>query len=230
MREEFSIGSPSHILMVILFLAGCGVIVKTKKNFSHRNNRIFALAILSLTVPLQLLQFTQLERNINTSLPFQLCDLAWMVAVFALWTGNKQAATIIYLWGTTLTTQAMLTPELHSPWPEPRFIMFWIMHFLVAWTALYVVVGVGLRPTWKSYRNTIFITLGWMVSVFIFNSFMGTNYGYVNGKPKDGSILDLLGPWPFYLLVEIFVVALVWAGLTLLAKERNIQKITGAIP
>jgi uncharacterized membrane protein YwaF len=47
-----------------------------------------------------------------------------------------------------------------------------------------------------------------------FNEVAGTNYGYLNRKPSVGTMLDLFGPWPGYVVVEIAVVAGVWALMT----------------
>jgi uncharacterized membrane protein YwaF len=47
-----------------------------------------------------------------------------------------------------------------------------------------------------------------------FNTIAGTNYGYLSAKPPTASVLDLLGPWPLYLLVEIAVVIIVWVLMT----------------
>ena len=43
---------------------------------------------------------------------------------------------------------------------------------------------------------------------------LDTNYGYFNGKP-DGTVLDYLGPWPWYVLAEVAIVAGIWALITL---------------
>ena len=43
--------------------------------------------------------------------------------------------------------------------------------------------------------------------VMAFNALTGTKYGYLNRKPSVGSLLDLFGPWPGYVVVEILVVA-----------------------
>src|SRR6185295_3021508 len=147
------------------------------------------------------------------SLPLQLCDWAWLVAAIALWTRSRLAGTMIYLWGLTLSIQGVLTPALATPFPEPRWWMFWAMHLLIIWSAVHVVWGMRLRPTWKTYGQTVAITFAWAVTTFIFNEVVGTNYGYLNGKPHGPSALDLLGPWPLYLGAEIAVVAAIWALL-----------------
>ena len=125
------------------------------------------------------------------------------------------SATIAYLWGITLTTQAMITPDLVSPFPEPRFLMFWLMHVLIVWAAIYLVPGLRIVPTWRTYRWTVLATLAWAASVFTFNVVADTNYGFLNAKPAKGSVLDLLPAWPWYVAVQVVVVAVVWALMVL---------------
>jgi len=216
---RFETYGPSHLTALAIFAAGAVVVVVLGLRLRDTPaeqpvRRTFAVAILAITVPLQILQFTPGEWNLQTSLPLQLCDLGWMLAVHALWTRNRLTATIAYLWGITLTTQGMITPDLVSEFPEPRFLMFWAMHMLLVWASLFVVPGLRILPTWHTYRQTIAITLVWAVVVFGFNVVAGTNYGYLNGLPKSASLLDYLGPWPLFVVLEIGIVAVAWALLT----------------
>jgi hypothetical integral membrane protein (TIGR02206 family) len=217
--DRFETYGPSHLTVLAIFIVGVVLIVLVGRKLRESPaeqavRRTFAVAILSITVPLQILQFTPDEWNLQTSLPFQLCDLAWMFAVYALWTRNRLASTITYLWGITLTTQGMLTPDLASDFPEPRFLMFWGMHLLIVWASFFLVLGLRILPTWHTYRQTVAITLAWAVSAYVFNVIAGTNYGYLNRLPKSSSLLDYLGPWPLFVVLEIAIVAVVWALLT----------------
>lgn len=124
---------------------------------------------------------------------------------------EHQVAIVLFLWGVVLTTQAMLTPDLAAPFPEPRFLAFWLMHWLVVWAGLFLVLGLGIRPRWRDYAITVAATLGWAALTAIANALLGTNYGYLNAKPAGGSLLDLLGPWPYYLAAEAAIIAGVWA-------------------
>jgi hypothetical integral membrane protein (TIGR02206 family) len=89
------------------------------------------------------------------------------------------------------------------------------MHLLVVWAAVYLTAGLRVRPSWRLYRSTVALTLLWAVSVMAFNVAFDTNYGFLNAKPSTGSILDLLGPWPWYVVTEIVMVTVVWALITL---------------
>lgn len=69
-------------------------------------------------------------------------------------------------------------------------------------------------PGWRDYRRTVAVTVGWAAGAMVFNALAGTNYGFLNSKPTTPSLLDVLGPWPVYLLPEIGLVLTVWALMT----------------
>ena len=217
--DRFTAYGTSHQVALAVLLAGIVVIVVFGRRhrgtpLAARLGRVFAVAVLAVTVPLQVLYFTPGYWDLQKTLPLQLCDLASMVAVYALWTRRRWAAAVTYFWGLTLTSQAMLTPDLAADFPDPVFLLFWAMHLLVVWAAVYVVWGLGLAPTWRTYVVAVAVTAVWAVTVFTFNVVAGTNYGYLNGKPAARSALDLLGPWPWYVLAEIAIVAVFWALIT----------------
>ena len=217
--ERFETYGPSHLTVLAIFAVGVVLVVLAGRRVRGTDaeqplRRTFAVAIVAIALPLQILQFTPDEWDLQTSLPFQLCDLGWVFAVHALWTRNRLSATITYLWGITLTTQGIFTPDLESEFPELRFLMFWGMHLLVVWAAFLVAPGLRILPTWHTYRQTLAITLAWAVSAYVFNVIADTNYGYLNRLPKSSSLLDYLGPWPLFVVLEIAIVAVVWALLT----------------
>ena len=71
-----------------------------------------------------------------------------------------------------------------------------------------------MRPGWRSYRFAVITTLAWGAFTFVFNTIAGTDYGFLNRKPHNASMLDFLGPWPFYVLAEVVIVGAVWALMT----------------
>ena len=217
---RFEAFGPSHQGALVLLAVGVVAILVFGRRYgrtelAERVGRGLAVAVLAVTVPLQILYFTPEYWDIEKTLPLQLCDLASGVAVYALWTRRRWAAALTYFWGLTLTSQAIITPDLAADFPDPIFILFWAMHLLVVLAAVYLVWGLGLGPSWRMYRVAVVITAVWAITVFTFNVLVGTNYGYLNGKPSAASALDLLGPWPWYLLAEVAIVAVFWALITL---------------
>ncbi len=220
MDSRFEAFGTSHVLMLALFVAVIPLVVVLGRRVrdtaaEERSRRAFAIGIVATAVPLQVLQLLPGDWDFDTSLPLQLCDLAWMVAVYGLWTRTRWACALTYYWGLTLTTQAMLTPALVQDFPHPRYLGFWVMHLLVVWAAIYLTAGLGVRPGWRLYGFTVGVTAVWVAVVMTFNTALDTNYGYLNAKPGTGSALDLLGPWPWYVVTEVVVIAVVWALITL---------------
>ena len=216
---HFQAFSTEHLVLIAGFLALCVALAALGRRqrgtaAEVRFRRGFALVIPCFTVPMQVLQLLPGDYDVGTSLPLQLCDLAWVAAMVALWTRHWAATALVYFWGLTLTVQAILTPSLVEQFPDPRYVMFWGMHFLTVWAAVYLTFGLRVPVTWCSYRFAVACTAVWMAAMMTFNALAGTNYGYLNRKPAVGTVLDLFGPWPGYVAVEIFVVAVLWALMT----------------
>lgn len=210
---------PSHLaVLALMAVAAAGLVAIGRRQRgtpgAARFSRRFAIAVLLFGVPAQLIAMLPRHWGLGASLPLQLCDLAWMVTAYALWSQRRWAFALTYYWGLTLTTQAVITPALALDFPSLDYLFFWGAHGLVVCGAIYLTWGAGLHPDWRSYRIAVATTLGWMACVFVFNHFAGTNYGFVNAKPPTPSILDLLGPWPWYVAAEIALVAAVWALIT----------------
>jgi len=106
---------------------------------------------------------------------------------------------------------AVVTPAVGQSFPDPRWFGFWIRHIFVVWAAVHLVWGLGVRPTWRLYRTTVLAVLAWAGVAYTFNLAMGTNYGYLVSKPASASPLDLLGPWPWFVLGAMAVLLTVWA-------------------
>jgi hypothetical integral membrane protein (TIGR02206 family) len=109
----------------------------------------------------------------------------------------------------------LISPVLYAPdFPHYEFLAFWAIHLLVVWAAIYLTWGRGMRPQWRSYRIAVIATLLWAAVTFTFNRIAGTNYGFLNRKPATTTLLDVLGPWPLYILTAGVVIAIVWALMT----------------
>jgi hypothetical integral membrane protein (TIGR02206 family) len=215
----FSAYGTSHLVTIAILLVGIVVLVRVGRRLRDTDPRDrlgkgLSVAAAAVTVPLQVLYFTPDYWSLDKTLPIQLCDLASFAAIYALWTHRRWAVGLVYYWGLTLTTQAILTPDLASAFPDPVFFLYWAMHLLIVWAAVYLVWGRGLTPTWRTYGTAVALTSLWALAVYTFNVAAGTNYGYLNAKPRAASVLDLLGDWPTYVVAEIALVIAVWALVT----------------
>jgi len=217
--ERFESFTGQHYLLLGLFAVGCVAVAMLGRR--HRDQpsevtlrRAFAVVLLAFAIPLNVALLLPGEFDKGTSLPLQLCDLAWMTGAIALWTLRPWAIALTYFWALTLTIQAIITPSLGESFPELRFFGFWGQHFLVVWSAVLLAWGLGRAPGWWGYRFTVAVTALWAMVMIGFNKLTDTNYGYLDHKPSSGSALDLLGPWPWYIAAEIVILCVVWALMT----------------
>ncbi|WP_033401870.1 TIGR02206 family membrane protein [Actinopolyspora mortivallis] len=218
--ETFTPYGVSH--WVLLGVLAVGALLLVRAGRRHRGTRAgvlftraFALSLGLFAVAMQVYRVLPSQWNISVSLPLHLSDFTWIVAVYALWTHRQWAYSLTYYWGLTLNPQAMLTPALDAPsFPHIDFVDFWTQHTLVVWAAIYLTWGLGLRPVWRDFATTVMVTVVWGVAVFWFNRVTGTNYGFLNSKPNNPSLLDVMGPWPWYLAVEFVVGLTAWALIT----------------
>ncbi len=222
----------SHWSVLTLFILVAWLLIHLGRGWRKRGeprgfSRLFALLILIFQLPFQVYSMLPPQWDLHTSLPFHLCDLAWMIAVIALWTHNRLAFALIYYWGLSLSSQALLTPQLTFDFPHLQFLMFWGGHCLVVWAAIYLTWGLGFGPGWREYGITVVVTLVWIVLMLGFNSLTGSNYLYLSARPTSPTLLDLFGDWPWYLLISIGLGLLVWAMMTLPWLQRGTGRTTG---
>ena len=143
------------------------------------------------------------------ALPMHLCDWAVFVVGAALLHradvfrfGNGQLVyELAYFWGLGGTLQAVLTPDTAEDPGSPFFISFFLSHCGIIASVLFLTLRFGLRPA----RGAVWRAWGWsqfyLLCAGAVNWLAGTNFGYLARKPRQSSLLDLLGPWPWYLLV-----------------------------
>ncbi|HTY35028.1 TIGR02206 family membrane protein [Mycobacterium sp.] len=214
---KFSAYGSSHWTVLGVFAIGSAALVWIGRRQSEPQARLFGrvLGALTLAIFTAALVYKLTQPSIAHSVPLQLCDLAEVTSAYALWSQRKWAFALTYYWGLPLSSQALITPDLDGPdFPCHDFLTFFALHVLIVWAAIYLTWGLRMRPGWRSYRFAVITTLTWAAFTFLFNAVAGTDYGFLNRKPLNASLLDFLGPWPSYVLAEIAIVGVVWALMT----------------
>src|SRR5262245_36975040 len=133
------------------------------------------------------------------SLPLQLCDVAIFVAAAALWTRRPLLVEVTYFWGLAGTTQALLTPDLPQHFPSYPYWQYYVAHGGVVAAALVLVVGLRIHPRRRAVLRVFAITFGYSAVVGFVDAVTKANYMYLRAKPASATLLDVLGPWPWYI-------------------------------
>jgi hypothetical integral membrane protein (TIGR02206 family) len=217
LARQFAAYGPSHWAILAVFVIGAVLLVRVGRGQTEQQARRLG-RILGAVIALiyaAILIYIVTPPSIDYSVPLQLTDLATMVAAYALWSQKQWAYVLTYYWGLVLSTQALISPALQGPdFPHYQFLAFWAIHLLVVWAAIYLTWGRGMRPDWRDFRFAVVVTLVWAAVTFTFNTIAGTNYGFLNRKPSTASLLDVLGPWPWYVVTAATLVCIVWALMT----------------
>ncbi len=154
------------------------------------------VAVLFVAVPL-----ADGRWSVQASLPLALCDVALIVAAITCWWPRwSLGVELTYFWGLAGTLQAVVTPNLSAGFPRLEFFMFVTGHLGIVIAALFLVVGLRLRPRRGSVIRVFAITVAYTAFVGWFNWLTGSNYMFLAEIPEQWSLLSVLGPWPWYIV------------------------------
>ena len=145
------------------------------------------------------------------NLPLQLCDAAVWVAVLACTTRAPALAEFTWFAGIAGAGMALLTPDLAAPWPRWPAIYFFLAHGGVVISAAVLafsgVMNFHPRSVWRPFG----MLLAYAAFVGCVDAVLHTNYMYLRSKPGSASLLDAVGPWPWYIVVGAGIgLALFW--------------------
>jgi hypothetical integral membrane protein (TIGR02206 family) len=163
--------------------------------------------------------------SLGASLPVQLCDVGGFVAAAALLWRRLLLVEVAYFWGLGGTLQAVLTPDLKDQhFPSFPYLQFYVTHDLVILAALFLVIGLGLQPRPGAVRRIFLLTLAFALLVGVIDLVTSGNYMYLRQVPASGSLLDLMGPWPWYIAAGAALTLLV---LVILDAPFRLSKLWG---
>ena len=168
--------------------------------------------------------------SVKYDLPLQLTDLISVTTAFALWTRGRRAAEFVYLWSLSASLQATITPDLSWNYPSVFYFTYFIYHIVAVVAGVGLTFGCGLYPRPGAPRRVFLATLGWAAIAAAGDLITGGNYMYLRAKPVNGSLLSVLGPWPWYIagIAAVgFVMLLVLQGIAELVR-RGERRTPGA--
>jgi len=146
--------------------------------------------------------------TIQTNLPLHLCSVFVWLTIIMMFNKNETIYELAYFLGIGGALQALLTPDAGIyGFPHFRAFQTFATHGGIVLAALYMTIVEGYRPTWGSFKRVIIWTNIYMILVFFINLAIGSNYLFIAYKPEFPTLLDLLAPWPWYIL-ELEVLAL----------------------
>ena len=181
-------------------------------------SRALALLILAAYVTEHLANALRGTWTLDFNLPLQLTDAVTIASVIVLWRPLPVLVELVYFWALAASLQAVLTPDLGQAFPSVFYFTYFVTHSGAVIAALFLVFGRGLAPRpgagWRLFGLTAaFAALAGLVDLLT-----GGNYMYLREKPARASLLDVMGPWPWYILSAAALGLVMFLALEALAR------------
>ncbi|MEN8171678.1 MAG: TIGR02206 family membrane protein [Chloroflexota bacterium] len=227
----------SHLIAlgIVVLLAFSPFLIRNSASIKLRKIIRYGLA--------SILIFNQISRHIwinyygqwsiQWNLPLHMCSLFVWLSAYMLITKSYLIFELAYFLGIAGALQALLTPDAGTYGFEHYYlIQFFIAHGSIIIASSYMAIVEGFRPTWRSIKK-VFISVNiYLVFITVVNLAINSNYLYSLHKPHAPTLLDYLGPWPWYILSAEGVAAIMFLILYLpyLIKDlRNARTATTSI-
>jgi len=194
-----------HILpLLIVFCIGviAILIAKYKLQNQGQKNLIFVLSLIPLIGYSFNLIFPTIEGdfNLQDDLPIHVCRVLAVTCPFVIWFDKRYWMGIFYFWILAGTLNANITPDVEYAFPHWSYFNYWMVHSFLIIIPLYYVFVFKMKITLKDLKNAFWMANLFLVITYFINVLLNSNYMYSRGKPPSATILDVMGPWPIYLI------------------------------
>lgn len=153
----------------------------------------------------------------HASLPLHVCDIASLLGPLVMLNASPKPwmRSLLYFAGIGLCTQAFITPVLNEGPADPQFWCFWSGHFIILIPALYDLVVRRWRPKWRDWLIACVLSLGYAAVIFSLDIASGWNYGFLGQAREPGTMIEVLGRWPWRVAIIIGLTALAYTLMML---------------
>lgn len=153
-------------------------------------------------------------------LSFHLCSISAIVGVYLVFFNqNRTLFGIWFFWSLQGALQALLAPTVTVGTEYYKYWQFFSHHVLLVVLPITILYFKNWIPDFQDVKRSYLWLIITCIPIIIFNTITGTEYMFVSlshdARPSTGSILDLLGPFPYYILA-LFVLVFLLLYLTYL--------------
>lgn len=226
-NSQFVMFSFVHFSALILIVCSISLLYWQRKRLQmnvpkqKKAERSFALVLLAMDITYHLWLASTGRWGLDDALPLELCSISLFVSIVLLLTGNRHLVDFVIYAGIGGALQALATPVLDMDFPHFRFFHFFFTHAGIILTGLYFIWVKGYEPTFKGVLKTMLILNVLLPFIIGINWLVGGNYMFLRMKPQNGSLLDFLGPYPWYILSLEAVAFSIFTVIWLLLRKKG---------
>ena len=196
--------NPGHLIAIVILVVATIIIVPLVRTRPGKWVTALSWTIGSgLIINLALWQIITARSGnwaARSTLPLDLCDIAAVVVAVTLFWPHTRLVEISWFWALAGTVQAIITPSYLIEFPSYDWVQFYGGHCGIVFGAVMLVLGRGIHPQRGAIRRVVATTIGVTAAVGAADVITGGNYMFLRHVPGAGSALDLLGPWPWYIV------------------------------
>lgn len=230
----FRMFGPPHLVVLGLVLAINLALVPLRQVLGEGGRRAFRLGLAVLMIVAFLAHVAWRVSlgfwDVRSDLPLHLCDLTTLLSIALLLSRSRWLYDFVYFLGVGGALQALVTSNVGIyGFPHLYFVTSMLLHGGIITTGIYFTVVEGFRPTWRTLLRVAGYMFAYTVVIFGLNLLIGSNYLFIGHRPEFPSLIDELGPWPWYVLslVGVGLASLVILYLPFALKDWRSQARAG---
>ena len=214
--------SAAHVAAIVAMAAAAAVLVKhARRNAAEpslRLTRALALVIGSAYLVEHATYAARGVWTVSANLPFHLSDAVTFVAVAALWRPQTPLLVeALYFWAFSASLQAVVSPGIGASFPDVLYFTYFIIHAGAVVAGCLLVFGYRQVPRRGAVFRVLALTICFAMVAGLASVATGGNYMFLRAKPPRASLLDLMGPWPWYIVGGAVVALALFLALAALA-------------
>lgn len=192
-----------HGLPLLVIAAGIAAVLVAARRWPGRwvddGARVIAVAVVLSEVGWWVISIAGGTWTVRWSLPLHLCEAGCFILAAALWWRLRFAFEVAYFWGLGGTLPGLFTPNIPGHFPQPIYFQYYAEHGLIVLGALYLVIALRMRPAPRAVLRVSLATAAYAVVVGGVDYVTGGNYLFLRNLPPTHTLLDYMGPWPWYI-------------------------------
>ena len=210
----FELFGPVHLTMLGVLLVINLALILLRRTTDEGQRKLWRYSLAGLLAINEICYHIWLvlteQWNVQWNLPLHLCSAFVWLSIALLITKNIFIFELAYLLGIGGAIQPLLTTEVGAyGFPHYYAFQIFISHGGIITATLFMLIVEGMRPTKAALKRVLLWGNVYLLVVSVINIILGSNYLYTLQKPHITTILDSLGPWPWYILsMEAIAIAI----------------------
>lgn len=181
--SNFTVFGPEHISILFISILGSIFILKRCKA-SRKIELVIGNTLLFQQFILYTWYLISGYNQLIEGLPLYHCRLAILFLGTGLVFKKDLLRKIGSMWGLFGSISALTYPGLDPfLFPHVTQFSFFLGHVFLLWGSIYCIAIEKIRVNKHDYKKIVAFTNTYHISMFLLNSLLGSNYGYMNASP-----------------------------------------------